>query len=36
MLPDARYVDMETNKQTHSRPMIAHLKSFVDKLIIQT
>ncbi len=32
MLPDAKYVDMETNKKTHSKPMISHLKSFLENL----
>ncbi len=32
MLPDSHYVDMETNKQTHSRPMVKHLKTFLTGL----
>ena len=31
-LPDAKYVDMETNKKTHSKPMIKHIKSFLKNL----
>jgi pimeloyl-ACP methyl ester carboxylesterase len=32
MMPNAHSVDMETNKQTHSKPMIKHLDKFLDNL----
>jgi pimeloyl-ACP methyl ester carboxylesterase len=28
MLPDAVYVDMETNKRTHSREMVGHIRTY--------
>jgi homoserine acetyltransferase len=28
MLPDAVYVDMETNKRTHSREMVEHIRTY--------
>jgi len=32
MVSNAQYVDMETNKQTHSKPMITHLNTFIEQL----
>jgi pimeloyl-ACP methyl ester carboxylesterase len=29
MLPNATYIDLETNKQTHSREMIRRMKGFL-------
>ncbi len=31
LLPHGEYVDMETNKQTHSKAMTIHLNNFLDK-----